>query len=419
MKSKIKKFIPAFLINYYHFMLAFLGALIYDFPSKKIKVIGVTGTKGKSSVVYLAGKILEESGEKVGWVSSLSIKVGDREVLNHLHLTMPGRFFIQKMLRAMVDKKCNYALIEVTSEGIKQHRHRFIDFNTAVFTNLSEEHLEAHGGFENYKIAKSRLFEALNDKDSIIIANLDDPHADYFLNFKSQKKIGFGLNPNIQYQTLMLGKNCAVTPEGVSFTVNDVNFDLKLLGRFNIYNALAAISIAFSEGFNLEYAKKALEKIKNIEGRMEEIKNDKNFRVFVDLAHTPDSFRQVFELTGEIPHQRIIAVFGAAGGGRDKWKRPKLGQIAAAHADYIILTNEDPYDEDAQKIVEDIAAGIKDKKFKIVLDRRAAIYEALKMAQQNDIVLVLGKGTEATLVIKDKKINWDDRAVTKEELGRI
>lgn len=422
MKNLLKKIIPKFLINWYHFFFVLLGAILYKFPSRKIKVIGITGTKGKSTTVYLAGRALEGAGLKVGWISSLSIKVADKEWINPYHLTMPGRMFIQKTLRDMVKKGCEYALIEVTSEGIKQHRHNFIDFDTVVFTNLAPEHLEAHGGFENYKKAKGKLFKSLKRNGKLIV-NLDDTNADYFLQFKAKEKIGFSIRPEskkLKCDKIILGADYRIGETGANFIVKDTRFQLKLLGKFNVYNALAAIAILTAQDIKLENLKKGLENVSVIPGRMEEIRQGQNFRVFVDLAHTPDSFEQVFKLAKNLPHQRIISVFGSAGGGRDKWKRPELGRIASIYSDYIILTNEDPYDEDPDLIVNSIKKGISSPvDLEKIMDRRQAINKALSLAKEEDIVLILGKGTEATMIIGSQNIPWDDRRVVKEELGKL
>jgi UDP-N-acetylmuramoyl-L-alanyl-D-glutamate--2,6-diaminopimelate ligase len=400
MKKLFRKFIPHFLINWYHFLLAFLGAVFYRFPSKKLIVIGVTGTKGKSTVVNLAGRILGEAGFKVGWISSLTLKIGKKERLNPHHMTMPGRFLIQKFLREMVNEKCKYALIEVTSEGILQYRHRFINFDTAVFTNLAPEHIEAHGSFEKYKEAKGELFAIAKN---IHIINLDDKNADYFLNFPANKKYTYGLNRG-------------------DINAQNTKFKIQLLGDFNIYNALAAICIGSAQGVNLETIKKALEKVKGIPGRMEIIDEGQDFTLIVDLAHTPDSFEKVFRLVKDLPHNKIISVFGSAGGGRDKWKRPELGKIAAKYSDQIILTNEDPYDEEPIEILNQIEKGIKAENSQVqdvkILDRRKAIKQALQLAKSKDIILVLGKGTEQTMVIGSQKIHWDDREVVREELKK-
>ena len=421
-----RKIIPKPIFNFfqpiYHLSLGLLAVFLYRFPSRKLKVIGITGTKGKSTTLYLAGKTLEEAGLKVGWISTLSIKIADKEWLNPYHLTMPGRMFIQKTLKEMVKVGCEYALIEVTSEGIKQHRHNFIDFDTAVFTNLAPEHLEAHGGFENYKKAKGKLFKSLKRNGKSII-NLDDNNVDYFSQFKAKEKIGFSIrteSKKLKVDKIILGVDCKIEKTGISFIVKDTRFNLKLLGIFNIYNALSAISIGLLEKISLNEIKLALESIKVIPGRMEEISQNQNFRVFVDLAHTPDSFKQVFKLARKLSRGRIISVFGSAGGGRDKWKRPELGKIASRYSDYIILTNEDPYDEDPVSIVDSIKQGIGDSvNFEKIMDRRQAINKALSLAKEKDIVLILGKGTEATMVVGSNSIPWDDRRVVREELGKL
>jgi len=441
MKELIKKITPSFLINWYHLLLAFFGAFWYGFPSRSIKVMGVTGTKGKTTVVILAGKILEEAGFKVGWISSATIKIGNKEWLNPYHMTMPGRFLMQRYLREMVNKGCKYGLVEVTSEGIKQFRHKFIDFDTVVFTNLAPEHIEAHGGFENYRTAKGELFKAARN---IHIVNLDDENAWYFLKFPAREKLGFGIKnqesgiTDKEFRTIK-AKDVILGDKKSSFMIHNSLFQIRLLGEFNIYNALAGICIGLSQGVALEVCRKALEKIEYIPGRMEFINEGQNFTVIVDLAHTPDSFEKVFKLVNEMPHNRIISVFGAAGGGRDKWKRPELGKIAAHYSDYIILTNEDSYDEDSMEIINQIAKGAEkisinqftplDKLsngasqrqsavFKI-LDRREAIKKALSSAEKRDIVLILGKGTEQTMVIGSEKIPWDDREVAREEIKNL
>jgi UDP-N-acetylmuramoyl-L-alanyl-D-glutamate--2,6-diaminopimelate ligase len=392
----MKKFIPKFIFSIYHYLLALIGAVIYGFPSRRLIVIGITGTKGKSTTVVLTGKIFQEVGYKVGWISSLTINLGKEEIMNPYHMTMPGRFFIQSALAKMVKNGCKYAIIEVTSEGIKQFRHKFIKFSGAVFTNLAAEHIEAHGSFEKYRAAKLELFKAaVKNKNSFGVYNADDKNVEWFLKYPIKNKYQYSL------------KN------------GKIDFNLSLIGEFNQYNALAAMTIAESQGISEEIAKKALEKVKFIPGRLEEISTEQNFKVIVDLAHTPDSFEKVFKVFRQMPHNKIISVFGSAGGGRDKWKRPELGRIASENSDIVIICTEDSYNENEQKIADEIAAGCKKVKPEIILDRRNAIKKALFLAQKDDIVLILGKGTEQTMVIGSEKSKWDDREVTKEELKNL
>jgi len=393
MKDLLKKLIPGFLLSWYHFTWAFLGALVYRFPSRKLKVIGVTGTNGKSTVVFLISRILERAGYSVAALSSIQFKIKDRIWPNNLKMTMPGRMKLQRFLRQANKAGCEYAVLEVTSEGIKQHRHQFIDFDSAVLTNLTPEHLESHKGFENYKKAKAKLFQALKPNGKAIV-NLDDPQADFFMQFQAKEKIGYTINSK---------------PE----------FKLNLLGQFNISNALAAKAVGLAEKIPLEKIKIALEEVKGIPGRMEIVIKEP-ITVIVDYAHTPDALEKVYQAVKEISSGRIIGVLGAAGGGRDKWKRPELGKIADQYLDKIIITNEDPYDENPQEIIDEVAGGLKQKQPEKILDRRKAIHRALELAQPGDVVIITGKGCEPWMCLaNNKKIPWDDREIVKEEFRKI
>jgi len=394
-KNLIKKITPNFLLNWYHFALAFLGAFIYCFPSRKIKVIGVTGTNGKTTVVSLITKIFEEAGFKIASLSSINFKIGNKEWPNTLKMTMPGRLKIQRFLRKAVNSGCQYAVLEVSSEGIKQYRHRFINFEIAVLTNLTPEHIEAHGGFENYKAAKGKLFQATK---GIHVINIEDENKDYFLQFPAKRKYTYGL-------------------EKGDINAKDIQLNLSLIGDFNIYNALSAICVGISQGVDLETCKKALAKVKGIPGRMEEV-IFQPFKVFVDYAFTPNALDKVYQ-TLKPENGRMICVLGACGGGRDKWKRPILGEIAARYCDEIIITNEDPYDEDPIEIINQVSAGTNESAKKI-LDRREAIREALRIARSGDVIVSTGKGCEPWICIEDgKKMPWDERKVIKEEFNKL
>jgi UDP-N-acetylmuramoyl-L-alanyl-D-glutamate--2,6-diaminopimelate ligase len=394
-KKLIKKLIPPFLLSWYHFLLSLTGALVYGFPSRKLKVIGVTGTNGKTTVVNLTSGVLEEVGFKVASLSSVRFKIGEEERVNTLKMTMPGRFKIQKFLREAVNKKCQYAVLEVSSEGIRQHRHRFIDFSVALITNLTPEHIESHGGFENYKKAKGELFKVTK---KVHIVNVDDKNAEYFLSFKAEKKYTFGWDKG-------------------DVNSKDLNFNFPLPGRFNKYNAMAAMCVGLSQGISIEACKKALEKAKGVPGRMEMVVSDP-FKVVVDYAVTPDALEGLYQTIKEMySPSRIIAVFGSCGGGRDKWKRPLFGEIASRYCQEIIVTNEDPYDEDPMEIINQVAAGSKGKAKKI-LDRREAIREALKSAKPGDVVVITGKGSEPQMITSKGRIPWSDKKVILEEMSK-
>lgn len=437
-KSFIRKLIPPFFLNFYHFLLALAGAVLYGFPGNdgKIKIIGVTGTSGKSTTVDFITRILEEAGFKVASFSSIRFKIGEKEWKNQLKMTMPGRLKVQKFLRQSLDANCQYAVLEITSEGIRQHRHRFIDFRTAVFTNLTPEHIESHGGFENYRNEKLKLFRACKN---IHIINIDDQNSKYFFDIPSEEKWLYGFqnpksksagcrtNPN-QIQNLkienIIVENIENNTIGFNFDVCGVKFDLNLFGDFNIYNALAGICVGLSEGISLDVCQKALKKAKSMPGRMEIVSESP--LVIIDYAHTPEQLEKVYKTLSETGKQksqdsRLIAVFGSCGGGRDKWKRPVLGKIAGKYCDEIFITNEDPYDENPFQILSEIKAGISDfpqDNLHTILDRKEAIKKAVKNAGQNDVVAITGKGSEPWMCIENgKKIPWDDKEIAKEFLS--
>ena len=424
-KRLIKKIVPSSLIDRYHFFWALFGALLYRFPSRKIKVIGVTGTNGKTTTTEMIAKIFEEAGYKTALLNSIRFKIGKKEKLNKMRMTMPGRFFIQRFLKKAVNAGCKFAILEVTSEGIKQYRHRFINFDTAVITNLAPEHIEAHGGFENYKRTKGKLFQATK---KVHVINLDDKNADYFLQFQAERKYLYKIKnqkskiKNKERIKILEAKNCQSLPQGVRFFVNNEEFNLKLLGEFNVYNALAAICVGLSQGIDLKTCKRALEKMKGIPGRMETVIK-RPFEVIVDYAFTPNALRKVYETLIDSKlkskNSKLICVLGACGGGRDKWKRPVLGRLAGRFCAEVIVTNEDPYDEDPMEIVNQVASGA-GAKVKKILDRRKAIREALKMAKAGDVVVITGKGCESSICLAGgKQIPWDDRRVAREEFNNL
>jgi UDP-N-acetylmuramoyl-L-alanyl-D-glutamate--2,6-diaminopimelate ligase len=422
-KTLIKKIAPKFVLDWYHLSLSFLGALIYGFPSyhgklpsvnKKMKVIGVTGTNGKTTVIDFTTRILEEAGFKVASFSSIRLRIEGKEEKNMYKMTMPGRFVMQRFLKRAYKAGCEYVLLEVTSEGIKQHRHKLINFNSAIFTNLTPEHIESHGSLENYLEAKLKLFKLLK-KDSISVVNLDDPSSEKFIEHSRGKVYGYTFDKEREDLDLVKGELKEYGSSGINFSVNNKEFHLDLLGTFNANNSLAAISFALSQGVSLDICDKALRKVKAVSGRMNVFKGE-GFSVVVDYAHTPDALEKVYSSLSFT--NRKICVLGSAGGGRDKWKRKLMGEIAGNNCEKIILTNEDPYDEDPQKIIDEVSEGTQGKEEKII-DRKEAIKKAISLAQEGDVVVVTGKGSEPWMCLeKGKKIPWDDREIVKEFLNK-
>lgn len=404
----IKRFIPKRLFNTaqptYHKLLALSGALVSGNPSKKLKVIGVTGTKGKSTTVYMASKLLEAGGHRVAAVGSLGFKIKDEEWPNELKMTMPGRWKLQNFLRRALKAGCTHVVMEVPSEGLAQGRHLGIQFDCAVFTGLHREHLETHGTYEKYRAAKEVLFEVTKN---IHVINADDDEAERFGSYPATKRIFYGIKAGE-----MRASDVATGSHASSFSLYGHDFRMKLGGRFNVYNALAALSTAAMYGVDLPTSKPILESIDRIPGRMDWVQAEP-FGVVVDYAHTPDSLRSVYE-TLKPDAKRLICVLGAAGGGRDTWKRPEFGQLADEFCDRIFLTDEDPYDEEPEKIVDEVALGIepdaREEKVTVIMDRREAMKAALTEAKEGDIVVITGKGSETSIAVAgNKKIPWSDR----------
>ncbi len=435
--SSIKKSIPPWLLSAYHWCLASLATLVYGFPSEQLTVIGVTGTDGKTTTCNLLAKILEQAGHKVGMSTTINFKIGEKEWPNTTKQGMQGRFKLQKFLRRLVRAKCDYAIIETTSEGIKQHRQVGINYDVAVFTNLTPEHIESHGSFENYKKAKGKLFKSVagsakigHEKFSVI--NGDDPAADYFLSFRVDNDLVYTLDkPAGKGKQQLWATDIRLTPDGTTFllqtlsgdTRNKIEIRTPLVGRFNVYNTLAAIAVAYTQKIDLETISTALARVVPPAGRMEIIDIKKPFTVIVDYAHTPNGLDNALKAVKPFVKGKLWSILGSQGGGRDKQKRPKLGMTAGRLADLVIVTNEDPYDESPQKIIDDVFAGAlqagkeENKNAWRILDREQAIKKALSEAQAGDIVLITGKGCETVIMgPAGKRIPWDDRAAVRSHM---
>jgi UDP-N-acetylmuramoyl-L-alanyl-D-glutamate--2,6-diaminopimelate ligase len=416
MKKLIKKILPKELLNkflpLYHRFFALFAAIVYRFPSREIVVIGVTGTKGKTTTVELIEKIFNDAGYKTAVSNSLRFKVGHRSVRNTTKTSMPGRFTIQKLLRNAVTDNCDVFILEMTSEGAKQYRHTFISLDAFVFLNLAPEHIESHGSYEKYLAAKVSLASALarsKKKRKVLILNRDQEESKAFLSVKKDvdEIYTFSIKDALPYRILS---------EGVVFRLENEDVRSSLPGEFSIKNAVAASAVARVFDIQAEVIRKSLSEFKGLRGRVEKIESKEDFDIYVDNAHTPDSFEALFK---SFPTKRIIAVFGSAGGGRDTWKRPALGKIADTYASEIILTTEDSYDEDPEQILEEIASGVRAVTPEIIVDRREAIRTALKHGRVNTAILILGKGSEPYQTIRGVTHDWDDADVVREELEKL
>ncbi len=416
----IKRLIPKPLFRalqpVYHYLLAFVGAVIYRFPSRELTVIAVTGTKGKSTVTELIGALLRADGKKVASLSTIQFTFDEKKERNLYKMSVPGRFFVHKFLRRAVNTGCQYVVMEMTSEGARQFRHKFVSMDCLVFTNLTPEHIESHGSFQNYKNAKLSLARAVansSKRPRMLVVNADDEHADDFLNFEVEKKVTYSLSD------LSLHSE---HKESVSLVYQGTTIRVPLAGLFNVYNVLAAIKTVAHYGVSLKTCEKALLSLPPIAGRVEQFKSakdaQKQITVVVDYAHTPDSLEKLYQA---FPNLHKIAVLGNTGGGRDTWKRPEMASIAERYCEHIFLTNEDPYDENPRQIVADMEAGITNKdKLSIIMDRREAIRAAIASAPTGACVLVSGKGTDPYIMgPKGTREPWSDAAVVQELLAEL
>lgn len=409
--------------------LADVAARFYDFPARKLKVIGITGTDGKTTTSFLCSHVLETAGFITGLMGTVDFKVASKWWANDTRQSTPESLEIQEMLAEMVNAKVDYAVLETTSHSLVLDRVRKCEYDIAIFTNLTGDHLDFHGTRDQYLKDKSKLFEMLGssaDKGTpkVSIINIDDAAYSTLKEVSPVPPLTYGLNnpADITARGIELSGNgtvlTAVTPVG------DIDLNLKLTGSFNVYNALAAVALGVSQHISLNTIKSALESISGVPGRMERIDCGQPFTVIVDYAHTPDSLQKVINVLRPLCEGKLIVVFGCAGE-RDKSKRPVMGKIAALSTDYFILTNEDPRFEDPEEILREMEAGatLVGRKIGVdylkIADRRQAIAEAFSRARPGDLVLLAGKGHEGCIIIGNEKTPWDERFMARELLKQL
>lgn len=415
MLNFLRKLIPetSFIRLFYHKLWALAAVIVYRFPARKLKVIAVTGTNGKTTTVNLLAQALTFLGKTVGMTSTVNFQIADKIWSNITKKTTQGRFGLQKLLREMVKAKCEYAVVEVSSHAMVQSRMLGVSPDVCVITNMSDDHIEYHGSFDKYREAKGRLFRKFH-KYSVL--NLDDPNFDYFNSINRGKKVTYGVEKGDFHVS-----GLELSPKGSKFTIHTPEgsheMSINLPGVINVQNVLAAFAALSTYGFKGADIAMALSAAEGALGRFERVCAGQDFDVIVDYAHDHVSLEKLLSLCRELSQGRLIAVFGATGGGRDKAKRPKMGAVADKYADLIFLTGEDPYYEKEEDIIEMVARGIDrevgDRLYKIP-DRKKAIHNALSEAKEGDIVVISGKGGEEVMVVEDKKVPWDDRIIVRE-----
>ncbi len=405
--------------------LAQISNRFYGFPSRQIRVIGVTGTNGKTTTTYLIESILRQCGFSVGKISTIDYNLG--RGFSFSSVTTPESEELQQMIRSMVDEHLDYVVMEVSSHALALHRVEGVEFDWAVFTNFSPEHLDFHKNLEDYLEAKISLFKSLGKKTKKksprgAVVNVDDPVASYVMAETPCQIITYGIKKEADVRASVL----TVNSNGVHFILEDERkneINLPLLGIHNLYNALAAVSVGRGEEIPFALIKEGLESLKRIPGRLEPVENSQNLRVFVDYAHTADGLEKVLQALRGVIEGRLWVVFGC-GGDRDIQKRPLMGKVALKLADYSIITSDNPRSEDPEEIIFQIEEGIKEaggekeRDYLVIVDRREAIKEALGRVKKEDALLIAGKGHERIQIFKDRTVEFKDRKVVQELLGR-
>lgn len=416
----LKNLIPRGIKNVWHLMRAIVASFWYGFPAQKMRVIGVTGTDGKTTTATMIAKILEEAGYRVALASTIAFKIAGEETVNATKFTTMSSFAVQQFLRRAADAGCEYTVLEVSSHALDQHRLWGIRFAVGVLTNITREHLDYHKTMARYRQAKRRLFERSDHS----VLNEALPDIEEFLAVRSRRVVTYGIGNRLRVggEPYIRADEIESRVDGVTFFVEGRRFDLGLSGVFNVENALAAIATAELLRIDRATCASALARISGVPGRMEVVPNTRDITIVIDYAVTPNALRRAYGAIAEAhPRGKIIAVMGACGD-RDRGKRPIMGSILDEYADIVILTNEDPYWEDPNRILDEIHKGITRKtqegSFFRISDRREAIEKALTLAQKNDTVVVTGKGAEETIMVKGKMFPWNDKRVILELLEK-
>ncbi|WP_309123262.1 UDP-N-acetylmuramoyl-L-alanyl-D-glutamate--2,6-diaminopimelate ligase [Paenibacillus sp.] len=420
--------VPQLIVSNARYASAVIARHFYGDPSKQVRAIGVTGTNGKTTTTSLIEAILSAAGRETGLMGTIRVKIGGRT--ETAERTTADAVSLQRTLRRMADAGASYCVMEVSSHALDQGRTIGIDFRTAVFTNLTQDHLDYHGTMERYADAKGLFFSRLGNASEpgeaarkYAVLNADDPAHERFKAMTAAETILYGIDAPADVRASDIRLTARGTAMKVSTFAGDVELSVNMLGKFNVYNILGAIAATLAEGVPLPVIKEALERLPGVEGRVEPVDAGQPFTVLVDYAHTPDGLLNVLDTVNEFAKGRVITVFGC-GGDRDRKKRPIMGAISAERSDYTILTSDNPRSERPEAILAEIEAGVLEAgaeaaKYEIIEDRRRAIQKAVEMAEPDDVVLIAGKGHETYQIIGGVTLPFDDRVVAKDAiLGR-
>lgn len=390
--------------------IAKLANNFYDFPSKKFKLVGVTGTKGKTTTTYMIKSILEQKGLKVGLIGTIESKIGD-ETLKTSSNTTPDAVELQQIFATMAKENVDAVVMEVSSHALDLKRVYGSEFDIGLFTNLSQDHLDYHKDFETYFAAKKLLF----NQCKLGITNIDSEYGERVTKETPCEFKTYAIDKDADIRA----KNLVNTAKSVTFDVDNTKITVKIPGKFSVYNALSAISVAKEFDCTIEEIQAGFDKVV-VPGRSEIVHIDADYTVMVDYAHSPESLKSILVSTKEYAKGRVISVFGC-GGDRDRTKRPIMGRISGEIADFTIITSDNPRTEEPNFILDEVEVGIKEvtSNYIRVVERDLAIYEALKMAQKDDIIVIAGKGHEPYQILKDKTIHFDDREQVEIQYKKI
>ena len=409
-KLSLDTSIPQIVVRNTRKALSSLSCCFYNNPSQKINVVGVTGTNGKTTTTFLTKSIIEKAGYEAGLIGTINYQIGEKMIT--AQETTPESVELQRLIAEMVEAKIKFAVMEVSSHSAIQHRIENIDFKTAVFTNITAEHLDYHKTISNYMNAKLELFKNLR-KDSFAVLNADDEFSEYFADRTNAKILWYGIKNDADIKAEICRESTSDIMIKLKYSRKEIDMKIPFVGVHNVYNVLAAVASAISLGFELDVIKSGIETAPTVPGRLESVPCNRGFEVVVDYAHTPHALETVLQALKNLVKGRILLVFGC-GGDRDKEKRPLMGRIADEKSDIFWLTNDNPRSEDPLNIIDGIKAGIKPgRSFHTQINRHKAIADALSEATDGDLVLVAGKGHEKYQIIKDTITPFDDREVIK------
>ena len=414
-RSSLDTNIPQIIVRDTRKALSSLSCCFYNNPSQKINLVGVTGTNGKTTTTFLTKSVIEKAGYETGLIGTINYQIGKKVIT--AKETTPESVELQRLISEMVAAKMKFAVMEVSSHSAIQHRIENIDFKTAVFTNITTEHMDYHKTFPNYMNAKAELFKNLR-KDSFAVLNADDEYGEYFADRTNAKIIWYGIKNDADIKAEIYKESTRDVMIKLSCFGREVDMKIPFVGLHNVYNALASVASAISLGFELDTIKSGIETASTVPGRLENVPCDRGFKVVIDYAHTPHALETVLHALKNLIKGRLLLVFGC-GGDRDKEKRPQMGRIADEKSDIFWLTNDNPRSEDPLAIIDDIKAGIKSgQSFHIQTNRYKAIEEALSEAKDDDLIIIAGKGHEKYQIIKDTIVPFDDREVVKNILSK-